>query len=62
MTYDYDAAGNQLAVTDPLGNTTSYAYDDLHRRVPLLACPAVSGSNVALLGKPAVAPGVAVSP
>ncbi len=27
------------------------------RRVPLLACPAVSGSNVALLGKPAVAPG-----
>ena len=35
---------------------TSYERFETSRRVPLLACPAVSGSNVALPGKPAVAP------
>ena len=30
-TYQYDADGNQIAVTDPLGNTTSYAYDAMNR-------------------------------
>src|SRR5207248_2645640 len=29
---DYDAIGNVLAATDPLGRTTSYAYDNLDRR------------------------------
>ena len=28
----YDAAGNLLSVKDPLGNTTSYAYDSMNRR------------------------------
>jgi RHS repeat-associated protein len=30
-TYDYDANGNQLRVTDPLGHSTSTAYDVLNR-------------------------------
>lgn len=32
VSYDYDAQGNLSAVTDPIGQTTSYSYDDLGRR------------------------------
>ena len=31
--YDYDLLGNQIAVVDPLGNTTAYQYDELGRLV-----------------------------
>ncbi len=27
VTYDYDAVGNQIEMTDPAGNTTRYCYD-----------------------------------
>ena len=30
-TYRYDAEDNMTSVTDPNGNTTTYAYDDFHR-------------------------------
>ena len=29
--YSYDAAGNLLSLTDPVGNETTYAYDGLGR-------------------------------
>ena len=29
--YEYDVLGNLLTETDPLGNDTDYAYDDLYR-------------------------------
>src|SRR2546430_9782242 len=28
---DYDAVGNLLSITDPLGRVTGFAYDDLNR-------------------------------
>jgi YD repeat-containing protein len=31
--YGFDADGNQLTVTDPLGNVTTYQYDHLNRPV-----------------------------
>jgi RHS repeat-associated protein len=35
-TYEYDAAGQLLSVTDPLGRETSYQYDPLGRRIKLI--------------------------
>jgi RHS repeat-associated protein len=40
----YDAQGNRLSVTDPLGHATSGLYDALNRLVTLSAPPAISGS------------------
>ncbi len=31
ISYSYDAAGNLLSLTDPVGNQTTYAYDGLNR-------------------------------
>lgn len=31
--YSYDAVGNVLEITDPLGKVTTYTYDDLHRLI-----------------------------
>jgi RHS repeat-associated protein len=34
--YEYDFAGNQIAVTDTLGRTTQYAYDDADRLIKVI--------------------------
>ena len=36
VTYDYDAVGNQIEMTDPAGNTTRYCYDAVNRLTEVL--------------------------
>jgi len=42
--YVYDAAGNKIAETDPLGNTTDYVYDALNRQIKI-TYPLVAGES-----------------